>query len=277
MRAVWAMAMVAAVCVGAAAYAEQGVYYPGLRISDNPSAAEQRAFVETIFRGWAVNYQAGGTEAARCTPLLDALRTGAGVTYLEPVAFGATEKPQAVLDIEKQCPHLYLDLGWENHGSDTSAGSLDFVEPVTEQQKTDTYGEPYRMTRNFKLYRFSVPNSKEVRAMFLGDRSCLSGNCSMGTSYRLIDEKQCLSEDDTIFPNRDKDGNNVGPALLWTIVQINGVSYFMEAGGTSSLREEWKYTHGGPGIVLRSIRPDVKRDREKLGWCVFDSPAAPRQ
>lgn len=277
MRAAWLVAITAAVCAGTAAYAERGVYFPGLRISDNPSAAEQRAFVETIFRGWNVSYQAEGGEAARCTPLLDALRAGAGVTYLEPVAFGPTEKPQAVLDIEKQCPHLYLGLAWENHGSDTTARSLDFVEPVTEKQKTDAYGEPLQVTRNFKLYRFGVPNSKELRPLFVGDRSCLRGNCSMGTGYRLIDEKQCLFEEWTIFPNRDKDGNDVGPALLWTVVQINGALYFMQAGNTSSLRKEWQYTQGGPGIVLRSIPPDVKPDRGPLSACFFESPAAPRR
>eukprot|EP00456_Euglypha_rotunda_P056014 TRINITY_DN45870_c0_g1_i1.p2 TRINITY_DN45870_c0_g1~~TRINITY_DN45870_c0_g1_i1.p2 ORF type:complete len:111 (-),score=22.73 TRINITY_DN45870_c0_g1_i1:10-342(-) len=100
MRAVWAIALAAA--VGTAAYAESRVYYPGLTDSDNPDAAEQRAFVETIFRGWEVRVANWETDLARCTPLLKELKAGTNVTYLEPVAFGATEK-QIGRAVQQEC------------------------------------------------------------------------------------------------------------------------------------------------------------------------------
>lgn len=277
MRAVGILAFAAAVAAGSAAYAWKGEYFPGLRIADNPSAAEQRAFVDKIFRGWNMRYVPYGRESARCMPLMEELKTGANVTYLEPVAFGATEKPQAVLDIEKRCPHLYPDLEWENRGSDPTARSLDFVEPVTAEAKTFTYGEPSRMTRNFALYRVPFPGSKAPRLLFRGDRNCQAGDCAGGTSYRLIDEKQCQSEYERLFPNRDKDGNNIGPALMWTVVEIKGVPYFLEAGGTSSLSVQPPFPETGPGIRLRSLPSDVKPGRESLPACDFASPAAPRQ
>lgn len=274
MRAVWLAAIVGVVCAGTAAYAERGVYFPGLMIGDNPSAAEQRAFVQTIVQKWDL-HPAGYNDNATCTPLLEDLKAGTNVNYLEPVAFGKSSKPEAMLALERQCPHLYLDRSWKE---DRREMSLSFVEPVTDQEKTDTWGEPVQATENFKLYEVPLPGGGAPRPVSVADRSCLEGKCSYGFDYRLIDPKKCVQEIGmTLFPNRDANGANVGPALLWTVVQIKGVPYFLEAGDTSVTGRPPPYQPMGPGISIRRIPSDVQLHRIHEPSCDLYSYAAPRR
>ncbi len=286
--AVLAAIAVAGWCWSAAAEPGRNEPYPGLAISDNPSAVEQRAFVEEIFKNWDVK-ALDTPYSAPCSAAAASFRAGMDVTYLVPEAFGETAKPEAITEIERRCPYLYLGATWENHGSDPMARSLSFVEPVTEKDKMQTYGEPMRTSRNFALYRLRFPDTGVPRAVFMASDKCRDGTCYPGSGdYSLIDEQQCLREDRTKVSRRASKGKP-GPAVLWTIVQIKERFYFLEAGESSVIVDSTgHYTTGGPGMWLWPIPTDVKPhpvspteedlkpSERDMSSCPFISPAARR-
>lgn len=260
---------IAAACLGVAGAASAFPprdYFPGLTISDNPSAAEQRAFVEAIYKGWDVSVKLGSNDAV-CSDLDKEIRAGR-VTYLEPEAFGRTEKPAAVKDIEKRCPYLHLGLRWDTRKDDS-------WQEKPEEEMTSIYGEPFRATENFALYRIRLPNAR-ARTVFVSDRACRGGKCSYGTHFTYIDEEMCLPESgSTLFPYRYDSGAKGGPALLWTVVRIKDQAYFLEAGNLSDV--PGSDTWGGPGLDFYLIPPDVVPDRPNVGWtCSFYTPKTPR-
>jgi hypothetical protein len=182
-----------------------------MEISSNPSPAEKKDYLASLFRTWS--YLKGGDTA--CQPALEEIEKG-NVTFLAADAFGETEKPQAMRDLEKQCPDLNLGLHWVDTGSDPSAGSLDFVEPVTEKDRTALYGKPYRATRDFSL--FNVPSGGAVRRVFVADKVCRDASCSGLGDVELIDPKTCLKETVSVG------ARYAGPKAAFIPGRMNGVA-----------------------------------------------------
>lgn len=201
----------------------------------NPTPAEKKEYLASVVRAW--DYVNKGD--APCLPALDEMKKG-NVTFLAPAAFGETEKPQAVRDLEKQCPNLNLGLRWYT--------ARDRHLPVTAKRLTEIYGEPSRAARNFTLY--NVPFARGVRPVFVADLSCREGSCGNGGWLELIDKERCVK--DTSLEYRGRYGGQP-PSLYFEsmngVVQIGENYFFLEL------------NNGTPNVSIVRIPEDINPNR----------------
>jgi hypothetical protein len=238
---------------GASAHAQQL-----LDISPTPDAAEKRAFLAYMFREWDFLK----VQKPACAPLLDEMKHG-NVIFLDPSAFGETEKPQAVRDLEKQCPNLHLGTDWEGGQGMPNADTVGIGLPVTEQGLTEMFGEPYRATRYFSLFNARFPNLPNPRPIFVAEKSC-QGSCSGytgATYYELIDPKRCEKEKIAAMERFDSEKQILRPGAMFGPAQIGGKPYFINV------------DRGMIRIEISAMPSDVKPNRgggQRL-WCTYDA------
>lgn len=181
----------------------------GPAIPANPTVADKKAFLAAVLDYIEEHKLAPSLKEDKippaCNEVVNEVRHG-NVTFLEPEAFDAERKPQAVLDIEKRCPELNL--------------GVDFLEDGVTR---------YTATRNFELYRLPL-GPPAATPMYYAERFCPEhGECNKTGRYELIDPDGCAT---ATIPTLGQNPNN-----LSALVRI-GSDYF-----ELSLNDSGQYGH----------------------------------
>jgi hypothetical protein len=230
-----------------------------------PRAVEKKAFLDFLLKTWAFDRDRPGPA---CAPLLETLRKGTGVAFLEPDAAGELERPQAILDIDRTCT---LDIGTNLM---QEAGSPARPAP-TREEVIDAYGPPQKATQNFTLYHVRVKDAP--LAIHFAERLCDGkGDCRSAPAYDLIDLAHCRKEMVKV-PARYGAADSSTTGSVTGVVRIKDEMFILWAGVTGDfatmMRDQWPEP---PSISLSRLPQEVEPGRYGNGAeCLFVSPQTP--